>query len=329
VKIAFRILQIVAVVGMGIAMSGCGAISQMLASATPTPTQTPTITLTPTNTATATATATATPVPPPPVTITRCLGLDDCAQVRSILSFFAKGQEPATGQKYPVTIPAVTRLHFYWGWCATDQVTLMSSIKQYEFIFKIDDVSYVDKLERGESDIIDSQDPKVTRPCIAVGGYLTGWKPGETHTITIGGKVTAQTSDGWDTYPPGESVTSYVLSPIDVTNTPVPTLTFTPTRTPTRTHTPLPLPTRTPAPYIEPTVVCGETGGITLDNATNGIVTIYLKGPASYTYMLPIGSTKYTVCGGSYTFTAYGCGGASISGKIGTSNDTYYKFSCN
>ena len=318
-----------AAVLIGIPMSGCGAVGQLLATATPTPTNTPTVTNTPTATQTPspTQTPTATPTrtyaptptatPVPPLEITGCLTAQDCPDAVPVRSFFAADEAIKYGGMYPVTIPADTSLHFAQRWCAIDTMNLMNSLKDFEYIFLIDGVSYVDLLNRGDTSMTDSQDPKITYPCVSVGGYLSGWKAGESHTITIGGRITAETSDGWDTYQPREDVIKYVVGPVNAT------------ATPTRTRTPTPRPTYTPAPYIPPTPACGEKGHIVIDNATGGIITLYLNGPASYTFQLGDGRTTLEVCGGSYTFTAYGCGGASLSGTIGTSGDTYHKFSCN
>jgi hypothetical protein len=324
----YRVLLSMAVVGIALAMSGCSAIGQLLASATPTPTNTATITPTSTNTATHTNTPTPTATPKPPLGASGCAKDQDCITADRVSAYLPGGKEPEAGSSYSLTIPASHQLRFQWSWCAKDQMALASSIKNYEFVFTIDGVPYPGLLKQEGTDLKDGQDPKLTHPCITSGAFLWGWKAGESHTITIGGRVTAATSDGWDNYQPGEQVTRYVVNPIDVTDTPTPTPTKTATRTPTRTNTPLPLPTSTPIPYVPPTPECGEKGTIDLDNETNGVVTIYLKGPANYTYNLPVGDNKFQVCGGSYSFTAYGCGGASVSGKIGTSQDTYYKFSC-
>jgi hypothetical protein len=317
------------VVLMVAVMSGCGAVGQLLATATPTPTNTSTVTNTPTATQTPTATPTRTytptptATPVPPLAITGCLDPQDCPDARPVHSFFAADEPINYGGMYPVTVPADTSLYFTQRWCALDTMNLMNSLKKFEYIFLIDGVSYVGLLKRGDTTMTDSKDPKITYPCVSVGGYLSGWKAGESHTITIGGRITAETSDGWDTYQPREDVIKYVVGPVNVTATP------TQTRTPTRTRTPTPRPTYTPAPYIPPTPACGEKGHIVIDNATGGIITLYLSGPTAYTFQLGDGRTTLEVCGGSYTFTAYGCGGASLSGTIGTSGDTYHKFSCN
>ena len=330
-KISKSIWMGLVVVLMAAATSGCGMVSQLLATATPTPTNTPTVTntatatQTPTPTATPTATATptstytptATPTPVPPVTITGCLEAQDCPNASPILSYFGEDQVVDYGGNYPVTVPADTPLYFRNGWCAIDMNTLLENMQKYEFIFTIDGVSYVNLLARGSTLSPDSKAPNISYPCMSVGGALSGWKADESHTIIIGGRVTAELSDGWQTYPPGEEVIQYTVKPINATATPIPT------------NTPTPRPTSPPVPYVPPAPACGETGKIVINNATNGVMTIILSGPASYSYQLPVGSNTLEICGGSYTYTAYGCGGGSISGKIGTSVDSYHKFTCN
>lgn len=52
----------------------------------------------------------------------------------------------------------------------------------------------------------------------------------------------------------------------------------------------------------------GGSGKITVKNATDGTITIYLIGPKNYVFYVPIGTTKLDVVRGKYSFTAYGCG---------------------
>ena len=98
-----------------------------------------------------------------------------------------------------------------------------------------------------------------------------------------------------------------------------------PTNTPTATYTPMPLPTststrtpsKTPPPYIPPTAksCSGETVQIMIKNDTGGQVTLYLTGPCSYTFYLSTGNSSIYVLPGAYSYTAYGCGGATLSGS--------------
>lgn len=327
--------------GMAVATSACAMVGALSEGATPTQsvatemTSTAANTPEPKSTATASRTPAPTATPLPPVGVVGCLGDQDCGTTaRSIRTFLDRA--PQGGASYNLSIPASTKLRFTQGWCAVDDWTLGNTLVNYEFVFKVDGVSYLDQLKRGPDTITDSKDSSVTYPCMAVGGFLHGWKVGETHTVVIGGRViNASIWDGWDVYPVGETVTTYVITLINATEAPLATATKpstptrTVTRTPTRTNTPLPLPTNPPAPTIPPEPQCGEKGSIVLDNQTKGTVTIYLKGPAQYTYLVPLGRNTYTVCGGAYTFTAYGCGGAALSGTIGTSSDSYFKFYCN
>ena len=81
---------------------------------------------------------------------------------------------------------------------------------------------------------------------------------------------------------------------------------FTPPVVPTRSY-----PT---APPAEPTAACDKSGTISIINNTGGLVTLYLIGPAKFTFKISTGSQSISVCPGSYSYTGYGCGGASKNG---------------
>ena len=53
-----------------------------------------------------------------------------------------------------------------------------------------------------------------------------------------------------------------------------------------------------------------------MKNDTGGQVTLYLTGPAAFTFYLATGNQDISICPGSYSYTAYGCGGASRNGTI-------------
>jgi hypothetical protein len=317
---------------MAALLPGCRTISLMLATETPVPTDTPTATATPLPTATATLTATPTrtatftPTPVPPITIVGCLGASDCPESQPIKAFLADDTSLNYNIDYTVGFPPNTKLRIYEAWCAIDQATLDQNMEHISFAFVIEGVSYLGALKKGSSTMQDDKDPQKTYPCVAVGGVLSGWKVGEKHHIIIGLKINDAINDGWDDYA-GETVNlhSYLIAPAEL---PTKTPTKLPTATPRPTATLKPLPTWTPKPVSSPTAACGEMGKIEITNDTNGVVTLYLKGPASYTFNLATGPTTLNVCGGSYQYTAYGCGGASDSGTMGTGQSSH-RFFCN
>lgn len=74
-----------------------------------------------------------------------------------------------------------------------------------------------------------------------------------------------------------------------------------------------------PKPVIPPTAVlpaCERSGTINIKNDTGGQVTLYLTGTASFTFYIAAGNQTLSVCPGSYSYTAYGCGGASRTGSV-------------
>jgi hypothetical protein len=88
-------------------------------------------------------------------------------------------------------------------------------------------------------------------------------------------------------------------------------------------------PTPTAKPYVQPTFAAceGETVQVSILNNTRGAVSLTLRGPCSYTFYVVAGSSSITVLPGSYSYTAYGCGGAALSGTRsldGTVEWTWY-----
>jgi hypothetical protein len=76
-------------------------------------------------------------------------------------------------------------------------------------------------------------------------------------------------------------------------------------------------PTPTAKPYVQPTSAgCdGETVDIAIVNDTGGAVSMTLWGPCSYTFFVGSGSSSITILPGNYSYSAYGCGGATLSGS--------------
>jgi len=75
-----------------------------------------------------------------------------------------------------------------------------------------------------------------------------------------------------------------------------------------------------------------KTGGglkpINILNNTGGTVTLILTGPSSYRFSLKPGKSTLMVLKGTYQFTAYGCGGASISGTKKLGGKAVWKWWC-
>jgi len=61
---------------------------------------------------------------------------------------------------------------------------------------------------------------------------------------------------------------------------------------------------------------CSLDGTLSIQNDTGGSVTLYLSGPTGFTFYLGTGSTQLSICSGTYSYTAYGCGGATDTGTM-------------
>ena len=76
---------------------------------------------------------------------------------------------------------------------------------------------------------------------------------------------------------------------------------------------PTPPPTKVPSTVTPP---CSATGILSIQNDTGGSVTLYLSGPTNFTFYLSTGNSTLSVCPGTYSYTAYGCGGATDAGTM-------------
>jgi hypothetical protein len=307
-----RFFSIVVILILGGSLMGCAAVEAIFATPTPTPTQTststqtPTSTLTPTFTLTPTRTLTFTPTPPAPVSIHGCLTAADCLDMKLIESLLPGTVKPEFNQEYPLTIVYTTQMRVFVAWCARDRATLDQNLLSIKFVFNIDGQPYVNTLQRNYTTTADSQNPNLTYPCMAVGGVMTGWRAGQSHRLALGLARAADLNDGWKNAPAGTDVITYLVQPVELpTSTPLPTQTLTPTL----------------VPYVAPTFpTCSEKNSpIVVDNQTGAPIELHLSGNgASYILLLTTGVNTINVCSGSYSFTAYGCGGRNLSGTMTT-----------
>ena len=78
----------------------------------------------------------------------------------------------------------------------------------------------------------------------------------------------------------------------------------------------------TPTPDTRPRVT------VTIINDTGGTLTLSLSGPASYRFTFSPGRHTIQVVPGTYSYTAWGCGGASTSGTHNLSEGDEWRFWC-
>jgi hypothetical protein len=283
-------------------------IQNLFATKTPTPTNTATSTPTPTVTSTPTNT------PMPPVVLQGCFFIEDCPSENNLYDLL--GYSPQSGSINDIEFPYNETAWVTMGWTAKDQATIEENAKKIHWILEVDGQDYFNPDWTGFGFKTDEDDPSITYPGIWLGMTLSGWKIGESHQIKIGYSFDEPVNDGWDSYPAGTGeVFTYIVKPVNMP-------TATPTATATRTNTPRPtaIPyTKTPKPTLAPTnPPCSIDSTIEIDNTTGGIVTINLSGPMKFHFELPTGHTSMQVCSGSYSYKAWGCGGATDSGTLGS-----------
>jgi len=266
--------------------------------ATETPTATPTPTTTPTPTVT----------PLPPLDLQPCPRGADCPGAVGIYDIITGDVE--SGVEYSVDVPYDQAVSFHAGWLVQDDFILTQNMEHMQHFVEIDGVNYWQDYFLGSPAPFSYDNDPTVYSSIWQGVVISGWKVGQPHRVRIGFTFDEQITDGWEVYPKGTVIEFlYNINPVvRPTDTPTPTATFTPvpTATPVRP---------TAIPYTS-TPSCSENATITINNTTGGKVTLYLNGPAKYTFSLGTGYTYLKVCSGSYSYTAYGCGGANDTGTI-------------
>jgi hypothetical protein len=328
-------------------------VRELFVSATPTSTKTPT----PLPTSTSTPTNTATP--PSVITMTACPFLNECPGVEDISVY--NNDDLPVAETVTIKVPYDRPVRINVGWPAMDQEHLDEDIPHIKFYFRIDGKE-VDATPFVESGLwYSSADSQTDLLEYDLGIVLSGWKVGEIHLLEYGYIQDAVLSDGWQiwqpltmdytivvipvdqlevtpTLEPSSTPTPIVFTPKPVVNTPKPVVNtpkpvvFTPKPV---VYTPKPV-VNTPRPTVEeptkaPTEVpteeqsCSADSQISISNTTGSSVKLILTGPTKYTFNLDTGDTTLNVCSGSYSYSAYGCGGAYDQGNIdsGTSHEFY------
>lgn len=274
------------------------------------------------------ATETPTPTPTPPVKLVPCPKSESCPGSVGVYDLVSVPLE--SGVVYPVDVILDEAVSFFAGWSAKDDSFLIENMAHMQHFIEIDGINYYNDAYMafplpysfaGDSTVYSSMWQGVT---------ISGWKLGEPHRVRIGFTFDEIITNGNTVYPAGTVIEYiYQVNPImRPTNTP--TMTFTPTLTPTPTPTatPTPRPTQvkpTAVPYTS-TPSCSENASIVINNTTGGRITLYLNGPEKYTFYLNTGYTTLKVCSGSYSYTAYGCGGANDTGTINSGEE--HEFYC-
>lgn len=282
------------------------------------------VSATPTNTATPTPTATATATPMPPVSFTQCADRWNCPEAISFYDLL--GEALVDDIPNELRIPYNTPLLINQQWHAMDEVVLEETIDHVNWFFRIDGQDYFQESWVKPGKFENQFDPTMIYPNYQWGVVLEGWELGKPHYIEVGYVINEEIDDGWHVYEPGYKyqIKLNVIPDELPTATPTATQTLTPTVTNTPRPTAIPY-TSTPKPTARP--ACDANSTIEIDNTTGGWITLKLKGPASYTYDLTTGVTVLNVCSGSYSYEAWGCGGAYDSGTLG-SNEAH-EFYCN
>ena len=267
--------------------------------------QTPTSPAKPTTTSTFTSTAT----PLPPLTIAPCP--EDCSGAVMIDSLISGDME--SGVEYIVDVPVDQPVRFALLWLMHDLEQLAENTQYLHFFFEIDGQNYwSDSFLDAPQTFFDESRQK-EYALIWAGVQLSGWQIGQPHHVRIGFRNDEQSSSS------GAAVTSFFYDEEYL-------YTLNPVVPPADTPTPRPTEPRPTSPAVTPTTVCVVDSNININNNTGGKLRLNLSGPADYSFSLEPGGTSLSVCSGTYTYFAYGCGNATRMGKINSGDGA--EFSC-
>jgi len=263
-----------------------------------TPTYTPAATDIPT------ATFTASPTPTPAVAMNACPFPEDCPGVKEINDYIPV--QVGSGNTYTVNVPYDQPLSVRAAWVLYEPGVLDVDLEVLRFFFEIDGQDYARTEDVLVSVVPDASDSSLYHLAAGIGYVLDGLTIGEPHTVHIGYEFLEKVTDAGYTFEPGSIFHyTYIINPI-----------FIPTATPT--NTPIPQPTAVPP---TPTVACELGTTIEIKNDTGAQVTMYFTGPTKYTFYIAPGPRTLELCSGDYSYTAYGCGGASTSGTAGDGDE--------
>jgi hypothetical protein len=268
--------------------------------------------------------------------LTACPALQDCPDAVQLESYASSAFTP--GDQIYVNIQFNQPVRINLEWIAVDETVLEENMQHVKFFIKVDHVEYSvqDMLKKGEGK--DSNGNLNYHTGMRMGVVLRNWVIGIPHTIEYGMVIDEKINNGFQDYEPQTIQYSILVMPLNLpTDTPTATCTFTPTATSTLTPTATSTSTATPRPTLAftprptlppwtPTPSCEVNASIEITNDTGGQLTLYLNGPAKYTFYLGGGDTSLSVCSGSYNYTAYGCGGASDTGVINSGES--HRFYC-
>ncbi len=293
-------------------VAGCSSLPQGIQNLINTKTPTSTITPTVTNTATAT--------PLPPVSIAPCAKVGDCTSIISLYDYLVGSLDFESTNV--IEIPYNQPVWIHEKWSSMNQDLLAENSPHIKWFFIIDGQDFFQQNWLEPGSFINYADPETWYPGYQWGVVMDGWQIGQSHLIEVGYVIDEEMSDGWYDYEAGYTYeVKLMIVPVALpTATPTATATLTPTATATRIpYTSTPKPTALPA--------CDLNSTIEIDNTTGGALTLKLSGPAPFKFNLGTGVTVLSVCSGSYSYEAWGCGGAYDSGTIG-SNEAH-EFYCN
>ena len=148
-----------------------------------------------------------------PLDILGCNPVSECPETAvSIRSFFEENEELLYNTEYPVSVSLDTEVRFFTGWCTSEQEILEENLKQIEFVFTVDGVSFIEILKPNTYTVQDQTDSTKLNYCHSVGGVISGWQQDQIYRIVFGMKLKATISDGWDTYGPGNNTRIYLIS---------------------------------------------------------------------------------------------------------------------
>ncbi len=139
-------------------------------------------------------------VPSAGLTVLPCPVMEDCPGSVNVREFYEITTLP---WEYSIEIPSSTRLLLTTGWTALTEEIMAQNRPYIDFTFEIDGEDYFSELYTTSGLQPDPDDPSKKNAYYYLQVVISGWVPGEPHTVRIGYTLTADINDGWDDFEQG------------------------------------------------------------------------------------------------------------------------------
>ncbi len=142
-------------------------------------------------------------VPSAGLTVLPCPVLENFPGAVNVREFYDMADPP---WEFSFEIPSSTQLLLVTGWTTLNEEIMAQNKPAIDFTFEIDGEDYFSELYTTSGLQPDADDPSKNNAYYYLQVVVSGWVPGELHTVRIGYSLTADLNDGWDDYEQGFNI---------------------------------------------------------------------------------------------------------------------------